>query len=171
MKLTTSTEKIPPAARYVWGDFLLHFHHIANEETSMKTIFLAESENHVREALHLMLDQRLEFIVGGEASTAESTLAQVCQHPPDVVLLDWGLPGLHPQRLLNALRQCYPHMLIIATSVRPELERVALDLGVDGFLLKQLPPDQYVAQLLDTMAQSDVHPPNRKKEKDSHAKR
>ena len=65
----------------------------------MKTIFLAEGEKHVREALRLVLELHPDLTVVGEAGTAENALAQICQHPPDIVLLDWTLPGLHPQRL------------------------------------------------------------------------
>ena len=114
----------------------------------MKTVFLAESETHVREALRLKLAYQPGFLLVGEASTTESLLAQVCQHPPDVILLDWSLPGLHPQRLLTALRQCCPKAIILATSVQPELARVAEKYGADGFLLKQLSPDEFIQGLI-----------------------
>ncbi len=114
----------------------------------MDTIFLAEGEKHVREALRLILEHQPDFMIVGEANTAESTLAKVCQHPPDVILLDWNLPGLHPQRLLAALRQCCPDTQIVATSVRPEQENAAIKLGASGFLLKQLPPDQFITALI-----------------------
>ena len=42
----------------------------------MKTIFLAEGEKHVREALRLMLEHQPILKIVGEASTAESTLAK-----------------------------------------------------------------------------------------------
>jgi len=120
----------------------------------MKTIFLAEGENHVRAALRLMLEHQPNIRIKGEAGTAESTLAQVCTQPPDVILLDWNLPGLHPQRLLAALRQCCPATLILATSVKPEQERIAVKLGADAFLLKQLPPDQFIAALTAAIHQN-----------------
>jgi two-component system response regulator DesR len=119
----------------------------------MKTIFLAEGEKHVREALWLILKHQPDFAIAGEASTAESTLAKVCQHPADVLLLDWNLPGLHPQRLLAAVRQCCPDMLVLATSVRPEQEKTAIQLGAQGFLLKQLPPDQFISALISAVNQ------------------
>ena len=122
----------------------------------MKTIFLAEGEKHVREALRLMLEHQSDFAIAGEASTAENTLAQVCQHPPDVILLDWNLPGFHPQRLLNALRQCCPETLILATSVRPEQESVAMKFGANAFLLKQLPPDQFISALKTAINQLSI---------------
>lgn len=115
----------------------------------MKTIFLAEGEKHVRDALRLILEHQAIFDVAGEAGSAESSLAQVCRQPPDVILLDWNLPGLHPQRLLAALRQCCPVSRILVTSVRPEDEKIALKLGADAFLLKQLSPEQFIAALLE----------------------
>lgn len=120
----------------------------------MKTIFVAEGENHVREALCLMLEHQTGFSVVGEAGAAESALAQVCQRPPDIILLDWGIPGFHPQRMLPALRQCCPETLILVTSARPELESVARKFGVDAFLLKQLPPDQFMANLAASIRNS-----------------
>jgi DNA-binding NarL/FixJ family response regulator len=123
----------------------------------MKTIFLAEGEQHVRDALRLMLEHRAIFEISGEAGTAESSLAQVCKQPPDVILLDWNLPGLDPKRLLSTLRQCCPAAVILATSVQAEQEKPAMKSGVDAFLLKQLPPDQYIARLLEAIHQSLEH--------------
>jgi len=121
----------------------------------MKTIFLAEGEKHVRDALRLMLEHQSNFTIAGEASSAENTLAQVCQLLPDVILLDWNLPGLHPQRLFSALRQCCPETLILATSVKPEQESIAMRFGSDAFLLKQLPPDQFVSVLITAVNQKE----------------
>jgi DNA-binding NarL/FixJ family response regulator len=126
------------------------------KEIDMKTIFLAEGEKHVREALLLMLEHQPDFMIVGEATTAESTLAKVCQKLPDVILLDWNLPGFHPQRMLAALHQCCPKTLILATSVRPEQESASTQLGADGFLLKQLTPDQFMIALISAVNQNEV---------------
>ena len=74
----------------------------------MKSIFLAEVEKHVRSALRLQLELQPEFKITGEAGHAEALLAQVCQCPPDVILLDCNLPGIHPQRLIHTLRKHCP---------------------------------------------------------------
>jgi DNA-binding NarL/FixJ family response regulator len=118
----------------------------------MRTIFLAEGQKHVRDALRIMFEYEPNFKIVGEAGTAESTLAQVCQQLPGAILLDWSLPGLHPQRLLAALRQYCPATLILVTGVRPEQETVARQFEVDGFLLKLLPPDQFIAALTEALA-------------------
>jgi DNA-binding NarL/FixJ family response regulator len=113
-----------------------------------KTIFIAEGENHVRNALHLMLDDQERLVLIGEASTPESLIAQVCRKPPDIILLDLGLPGIHPQHLIPVLEKCCPESKLVITSVRPEAEKIAKELGCDTFLLKQLPPDEYIEALL-----------------------
>ncbi|TFG73179.1 MAG: response regulator transcription factor [Anaerolineales bacterium] len=115
--------------------------------TDLTTIFLADGEKNIREALSLILAHRADFVVVGEASTTESLLAQVCQNPPEAILLDWSLPGFHPQRLLTALRQCCPETIIMVTSVQPEQENLAVKFGFDGFLLKQLLPDEFLDSL------------------------
>lgn len=111
-------------------------------------IFIADSENHIRRALKLLMDQNAQFKIVGEAHHVESLLAQVCTEPPDAILLDWNLVGIHPQRLLKTLREHCPNTRILASSVRPEHESLTRELGVDAFLLKQLPPDQFYQALL-----------------------
>jgi DNA-binding NarL/FixJ family response regulator len=113
----------------------------------MKTVFLAEGETHVRAALRLTIEFQGRIAVVGEADHPESLLAQVCQNPPDVILLDWNLPGLHPQRLIRILGEHCPHTRVVATSVKPEHEKAAREYGVDGFLLKQLTPEAFIAGL------------------------
>ncbi len=114
---------------------------------SARTVFIAEGENHVREALSLLIENLDKFILIGEARNAESLLAQAPQHLPDLLLLDWDLPGIHHQRLIAALHQHCPNSMIIVTSVRPEEQRLSAKYGVDAFLLKHLPPDQFVHAL------------------------
>jgi DNA-binding NarL/FixJ family response regulator len=112
-----------------------------------KSIFLAEGATHVRNALHLMLAYQDGFVIIGEANTVESMLAQVCQDPPDVILLDWNLPGVNHQRLTHTLREHCPKTSLVATSVKPEHELAAHQIGMDAFISKQLPPDEFLAAL------------------------
>lgn len=119
----------------------------------MTTLFLAESEIHVRAALRLHLEHKPGFEITGEDGTAESALAKICQNPPDAILLDWNLPGLHPQRLIPALRLCAPKTLIVAISIKPEQAKIALNAGVDAFIPKQLAPDQFLDLLRKALIQ------------------
>lgn len=120
----------------------------------MIRIFIADSENHIRRALKLIIAQDPQFEVVGEANHVESLLAQVCAQPPDAILLDWNLVGIHPQRLLNTLREHCPATRILASSVRPEDEKITREQSVDAFLSKQLPPDQFFQALVSALNES-----------------
>lgn len=112
-----------------------------------KTVFLAEGEKHVLEALRLMIGQQEDIKILGYAQSAESLLVRVCKLSVNVILLDWNLPGFNPQRLIPALRECCPGTKLVAYSIKPEHEKVAKDYGLDGFLTKQLPPETFLILL------------------------
>lgn len=116
-------------------------------KASMKTVFLAEGEKHVLEALRLVLEQQARFEIVGEARSAESLLAHVCKLSPDVILLDWNLPGFHPQRLISTLRECCPSTKLAALSIKPEHEKLAHEFGMDGFISTQISPESFLASL------------------------
>ena len=117
----------------------------------MKKVFIAEAEKHVLRALLLLLDEQDELVITGDARSAESLLAQVCKQPPDAILLDCNLPGLHPQRLIRTLRECCPVAKLIAISVKPEHENLAREFALDGFISKQLPPEAFLASLINIL--------------------
>jgi len=64
---------------------------------------------------------------------------------PDLVLLDWELPGLAGPRLLITLRATCPDLLVIVLSGRPGAQRAALAAGADAFASKSDPPERLLA--------------------------
>jgi len=123
-------------------------------ETNVKTVFLAEGERHVLDALRLLLEQQADYDILGEARSAESLLAHACKLAPDAILLDWKLPGFHPQRLIRTLREYCPASKLVVLSAKPEDEKAAKEYGLDGFLSKQLPPESLLASLNAIIEQS-----------------
>ena len=113
----------------------------------MKTIFLAEAETHVLDALRVLLEEQSEYRLIGVAQTAESLLAQVCKSAPEILLLDWNLPAVHHQRLLRALRDCCPDTSLVVMSVKPEDAIAAREHGIDQFVAKQLPAEAFLDAL------------------------
>jgi len=124
-----------------------------NTTTNKKSVLLAEAESHVREAVRLMIQFQENLEVMGEVSTAESLLIQVCRQTPDIILLDWNLPSIHHQRLLIAVKECCPNAVIIATSMRPESKNAALEMGADAFVLKNLPPEEFISAILEAASE------------------
>ena len=62
-------------------------------ETKTLRILLADDNRDSRSALALLLGTRLDASIVGEATTMEALLKQAAVTHPDVVLLDWELPG------------------------------------------------------------------------------
>jgi len=109
-------------------------------------VFLADDQPRVRSALRLLLEQDPQLSVVGEAAAAEGLLAQVRAAHPDLLLLDWELPGLQAANpLLPALRALYPRLSVIALSGRPEARRAALAARADAFVSKGDPPERLLA--------------------------
>jgi len=120
-------------------------------------VLLADGQTKVRSALHLLLDQQSGLDVVGEAADAESLLTLVEMTPPDLLLIDWELPGRQAADLLHALRECRPHLSVIALSGQPEARRAALAAGADAFVSKGDPPERLLAALGDCRRRLQVN--------------
>lgn len=104
-------------------------------------VLLADDEPTLCSALRLLLDQEPRLLVVGEAAESGNTLQQVATLQPDVLLLDWELPGAPTAALVRALHTAVPGVRIIAMSSRPEAQRAALAAGAAAFVSKGDPPD------------------------------
>jgi DNA-binding NarL/FixJ family response regulator len=108
-------------------------------------ILLVDNQVEVRSALRFLLEQQPGMCLVGEAAEAGELLAQEALQP-DLVLLDWELPGSQPADLLAALR-IRRRTIVIALSGRPEARQEALNAGVDAFVSKGEPPERLLATL------------------------
>ena len=112
-------------------------------------VLLADDQSKVRAALRLLLEEELGLSVISEAAEAEDLLAQVQAMQPDLMLLDWELPGLRTDDHLPALRRLCPCLKIIVLSGQPEARRAALAAGTDAFVSKGDPPERLLAAVND----------------------
>ena len=82
------------------------------------------------------------------AGTAEDALAQARIDPPDLVILDIGLPGMDGMDALRKLRQQMPVPVIFLTARRRELDEVlGLELGADDYITKPFDIDILLARI------------------------
>jgi len=110
-------------------------------------ILLADEQTRVRLALQILLSQEPGVTVVGEAVEAADLLAQIRATRPDLVLLDWGLPGLATIGSLSALHTTCPNLSVIVLSGRPEARQMALAAGADEFISKIDPPEKLLAAI------------------------
>jgi len=112
-------------------------------------ILVADDQPKVRFALRVLLERQPGLKVVGEAADAGDLLAQVEMACPDLVLLDWELPGLAGGDLLSALRGVCPNLFVIVLSGRLEVRRAALNAGADAFVYKCDPPERLLTAIAD----------------------
>lgn len=105
-------------------------------------IFLAEGNPDVRLALLFLLDQEQGMEVVGVAIECEGLLAQIEATKPEVVLLDWDLPGQPGRDLVAALRASGARPEVVVCGVRSEVEKAAMEAGAIAFVGKDAPPDK-----------------------------
>jgi DNA-binding NarL/FixJ family response regulator len=108
-------------------------------------ILVADGESNVRYGLRVLLEERSEFEVVGEAADAEDLLAQIEAACPDMVLLSWELPGLAGADLLPVLRSICDDVCVIVLSGRPEVRQAILDAGASAFVSKVESPQRLLA--------------------------
>jgi two-component system, OmpR family, phosphate regulon response regulator PhoB len=117
--------------------------------TGRTRILIAEDDDSLRALM------RLTFDVAGvdidEAEDGTSALAAARATPPDVVLLDWMMPGLSGLDLCRALRSdpltARATIVMVTARVMPEDREAALAAGADHFVGKPFSP----VALLDTV--------------------
>ena len=111
------------------------------------SILLADDQPEVRRALTILLERQSGLTVVGEAVDAHDLLLQIEITCPDMVLLDWELPGMTALQLLSTLRAICPSLSVIALSGRPGARRAALAAGASAFVSKADPPDKLLATI------------------------
>jgi two-component system response regulator DesR len=111
----------------------------------MIRILLADDNQDSRSALALLLETRLGATIVGEACTMESLLEQAATTRPDVVLLDWELPGKPEADRIVVVRSVAPNARVIVVSARPESASQAIE--ADAFVNKIDPPEHILAVL------------------------
>jgi len=115
-------------------------------------VLLADSQSRVRFALSSLLEEQSGLTVVGEATDCQELLAQAEAECPDLVLIDWDLPGLTGVDLLAALQRICPGLHVIALSSRPEVEQETLAAGVQAFVSKAGPPEPLLAAIQSVKA-------------------
>ncbi|WP_026412065.1 response regulator transcription factor [Actinomadura oligospora] len=112
----------------------------------MARVLVVEDDPDVRGALVRELAVRDHVV--RSAGTAMDALREVTQAPPDVVVLDLGLPDLDGGEVLKMLRGVSDVPVVIATARddEPEIVRL-LNAGADDYLIKPFSAEHLSARL------------------------
>lgn len=114
-------------------------------------VLVADDQPTLRSAVRFLLEHEPDMMIVAEASDVAGLLACAVKYQPDLLLLDWELPGLHTtgsaRPVINSLYASCPSLHIIVLSGRPEANRHALAAGASAFVSKADPPERLLAAL------------------------
>jgi two-component system, NarL family, response regulator NreC len=107
-------------------------------------VVLGDDHALMRRSLRLLLDGEKNVEVIAEASDLASVLRQVQDDPPDVLVLDLGMPDGSSVEAIGQLRERVPKTQIVALTMEddPVFAQRALAAGALGFVVKELADDE-----------------------------
>ena len=109
-------------------------------------VLLIDDEAQIRRLLRVCLEANGYRVT--ETASGNEGLAEAAQRPPDVVILDLGLPDMDGTMVLKRLRE-WSRVPVIVLSVRDREEDkiAALDAGADDYVNKPFSTGELLARL------------------------
>jgi two-component system KDP operon response regulator KdpE len=114
--------------------------------TRSARILLVDDEVPIQKAIAPLLRSRgYEVDV---AATGADALKAVAGHPPDLVVLDLGLPDLEGAEVCRRIRATSAIPIIVLSARGSDSDKVeALDLGADDYVTKPFSPEELLARI------------------------
>jgi two-component system KDP operon response regulator KdpE len=122
-------------------------------------ILVIDDEVQILKLLEITL-QSNDFKVS-QASTAKDGLIMAANHPPDLIILDLGLPDESGHEVLKKLRDWYSNPVIILSVQNNEEDIVsALDNGANDYLVKPFRTGELLARIRSALRSSTTEENN-----------
>jgi len=113
---------------------------------TLPRVLLVEDELPIRKFVRAALTGA-EYQVD-ETGTAQQALQHAAQVPPDVVILDLGLPDMDGQQVIQRLREWLTAPIIVLSARNQDQEKIqALDSGADDYLTKPFSTGELLARI------------------------
>lgn len=116
---------------------------------SASTIMLVDDHPLLRKGLCQLLEFEDDLEVIAEASSGREAIEIAKNNEPDLIILDLNMQGMDGLETLRALREAGVASRIVMLTVSDSDEDVvlAISYGADGYLLKDMPPEQILQKI------------------------
>lgn len=120
----------------------------------MIRVLLAEDQQLVRGALRALLELEEDLQVVAEVGRGDLVVEAAREHAPDVAVMDIEMPGCDGIEAARALAAELPQVkaVILTTFGRPGFLRRAMEVGAQGFLVKDSPVAELAASIRSVVA-------------------
>jgi len=104
------------------------------------SIYIVDDEQTIREGITMALETKYQVKA---FPTAETAIDVIKSYPPDLVLLDIGLPGMNGIEALRKIKSLYPNILVIMITAYEDIDTVisAMKLGAYDYVVKPIHMD------------------------------
>src|SRR5215204_4509447 len=120
---------------------------------SKAEILIIDDEPQIRKMLEITLQTNQYHVK--QAASAKEGLAMAANHPPDLILLDLGLPDENGHLVLQKLRKWYTNPVIILSVQKNEEDIIkALDNGANDYLSKPFRTGELLARIRSALRDS-----------------
>ncbi|WP_301211574.1 two-component system response regulator NarL, partial [Turicimonas muris] len=118
-------------------------------ENEITKIFVVDDHPLFRKGVVQLLQLNPNFQVIGEAGTFEAAVAGITSKEPDLVLLDLNMKGTSGIEILSAIKKHDPSIKVVMLTVSdsPNDLLQAIKTGADGYLLKDLEPEEILENI------------------------
>lgn len=109
-------------------------------------LLLVDDHAMLREGIKQLLEFDNELHVVSQASNGEECLQAVSKNNIDIVLLDINLPDVTGTKLIKDIKRIKHNIKVLMLTVHNEMEYLldAMDLGCDGYILKDSDSDELI---------------------------
>jgi two-component system response regulator MprA len=109
-------------------------------------ILIVDDDSRIRDVLRRQLSyEGYQVELAGDSKEA---FARVADNPPDLVVLDWMLPGMDGLEICRRLRQVDDMPIIMLTAKGTLDDKIdGLDSGADDYLVKPFEPEELLARV------------------------
>ncbi|MDP9371241.1 MAG: response regulator, partial [Chloroflexota bacterium] len=112
----------------------------------MATILVVEDETDINNLIRTHLEADGHTVV--QAFDGPSALTLVERHGPQLIILDWMLPGMDGLAVCRQLRRTHLVPIIMLTARTEEIDRVlGLEVGADDYVVKPFSVRELLARV------------------------
>lgn len=115
----------------------------------MIRIVLADDHLSVRQTVRISIETDPDLEIVAEAGSGQEAIHEVDRTSPDLVILDYQMPGLDGLEAARVIRERHPEvtMLMLTGEEDAALRAASSRVGVKGLLLKGQPLDDLLSEI------------------------
>lgn len=120
-----------------------------SDQSKPATLLLVDDHPLLRKGLIQLVELDDSLTVVAEADNGREALQLALEHDPDLILLDLNMQGMDGLETLKAMREAQISARIIILTVSDNNEDVvcAITYGADGYLLKDMEPEDILQKI------------------------